>query len=468
MSSSRPIAVVLTSHPLSLAGTVLVTTAGLLWLFALPAQARGHVDNPYTGIFLFVVLPLVFFGGLAMIPIGAALAKRRIAAGWPAGGGDRSAAVRKLALFLGLTTVANVIIGSQLSYRAVEHMETTQFCGQSCHVMTPQFRAHAAAPHSKVACVECHVSPGATGWLQSKINGTRQLYEVVTDSYHRPIPAGLSSGRLVASAETCEGCHARQPGRAIRVRVIPKHADDEASTASWTVLTMRVGGGPLGGIHGAHLGDGVVIRYASPDPARQSIPWVEVTRPGVDKATTYLASGTTESSAAALPRYTMQCVDCHNRPAHTFERPERAVDRALALRQLPTQPSMRQRAVELLRASYADEGAARTGIAAGLKETYAAAPPDDVTKAAEILGAIWARNVFPDLKVTWGTYPNNLGHEDDPGCFRCHDGEHATADGAATIDQDCSSCHEAIAVEEASPEILATLGLSDLTAPRAP
>jgi hypothetical protein len=94
----------------------------------------------------------------------------------------------------------------------------------------------------------------------------------------------------------------------------------------------------------------------------------------------------------------------------------------------------------------------------------ASAPPPDVAKAADALFAICARNVFPDLHVTWGTYPNNLGHEDDPECFRCHDGDHSTPDGSASIDQDCSSCHEAVAIEEASPEILTTLGLSDLTA----
>jgi hypothetical protein len=69
--------------------------------------------------------------------------------------------------------------------------------------------------------------------------------------------------------------------------------------------------------------------------------------------------------------------------------------------------------------------------------------------------------VFPELKVTWGTYPNDLGHTDSPGCFRCHDGSHATADGKKTIGQDCASCHEVLAMDEASPQILKTLGILD-------
>jgi hypothetical protein len=63
------------------------------------------------------------------------------------------------------------------------------------------------------------------------------------------------------------------------------------------------------------------------------------------------------------------------------------------------------------------------------------------------------------LKVSWGTYPNNLGHADFPGCFRCHDENHATAD-KKTITQDCSACHNPLAVEEAAPDVLKTLGIA--------
>jgi hypothetical protein len=76
-----------------------------------------------------------------------------------------------------------------------------------------------------------------------------------------------------------------------------------------------------------------------------------------------------------------------------------------------------------------------------------------------VLLAIYQRNVFPDLKVTWGTYLNNLGHTDAPGCFRCHDGGHSTVTGQ-TITQDCDTCHKVVAVEEASPQILKTIGIA--------
>jgi hypothetical protein len=63
--------------------------------------------------------------------------------------------------------------------------------------------------------------------------------------------------------------------------------------------------------------------------------------------------------------------------------------------------------------------------------------------------------------VTWGTYPNHLGHTDNPGCFRCHDGDHTTqSNEPKAINQDCSTCHEVIASEEASPEALSAIGLN--------
>ena len=69
-------------------------------------------------------------------------------------------------------------------------MESVQF-GQSCHVMKPEYVGHQASPHARVTCVECHVEPGVTGWIESKMNGTRQLFEVALDSYPRPIPGAL-------------------------------------------------------------------------------------------------------------------------------------------------------------------------------------------------------------------------------------------------------------------------------------
>ena len=77
----RPILMLLTSHWISMLGVALVTTAGFSWLFALPTQLRGHTSNPYIGIVVFIVIPMVFVGGLVLIAAGVFLAHKRIAAG---------------------------------------------------------------------------------------------------------------------------------------------------------------------------------------------------------------------------------------------------------------------------------------------------------------------------------------------------------------------------------------------------
>jgi len=459
----QPVIVLLTSHWLTMAGVALVTLAGFSWLFALPANIRGNVSNPYIGLLTFIAIPVVFFLGLILIPIGIALGRRRAAAAWNPPF-DRRAAWRRAGMFFAIMTMANLVIGSQLTYRAVEHMETNQFCGQSCHVMKPEFTGHLLPPHQQVACASCHIVSGATGWLNAKMAGTRQLMGVILNNYPRPIESGLESNRLVSSAETCEQCHAR--GRMVgpRLRIHTSFKDDEANTRTETVLMMMVGGGSTGGIHGAHMGPGVHIRYAASDKKRQTIPWVEYTTANATR--TYLADGTTPDAARALPAFEMQCVDCHNRSGHPLELPDHAVDQAMAAGRISAAlPFVKKTAVELLKADYSSQDDAAQKIPAGLASFYQqkygdiwAKRSNDVQLAGQALASIFQSNVFPDLKVAWGTYPNNLGHIDTPGCFRCHDGSHSTAD-KKTITQDCSTCHHMLAVDETDPAILKTLGL---------
>lgn len=443
-------------------GVALTTTAGFSWLFVLPQHLRGSVDNPYIGILIFIVIPAVLFLGLALIPIGILLARRRISAGLSQVR-NRGAAWRRLGIFFALMTFVNIVIGSQATYRAVQHMDTVQFCGQSCHVMKPEFTAWQHAPHSHVDCVECHLAPGASGWFAAKMSGTRQLMAVVLNNYPRPIASAIESNRMVRSVDTCEHCHNRDREIGSPMKVVTSFKDDENNTSSQTVLMMLVGG-KSSGIHGAHMGPGVAIRYAAADAKRQTVPWVEYRDAG-GKTQTFVAAGA--KGVDAMPKFEMQCIDCHNRPAHSFQLPARAVDEALASGRLPSLPFLKKNAVELLNASYADEDAAARDIPAKFEQFYKSKYPElcvkngkEVTAAGEALLAMYRQNVFPDLKVTWGTYPNNLGHTDAQGCFRCHDEGH-TATGGKTIPQDCTVCHQMVAVDEASPEVLKTLGITD-------
>jgi len=334
--------------------------------------------------------------------------------------------------------------------------------------MKPEFTAHGAEPpHQALACADCHIAPGATGWLKAKTAGTAQLFAVMFNTFPRPIESAMENDKLVSSAVTCEQCHQRDTPIAPRLVVIPSYKDDVTNTRTVTVLLMHIGGGALGGIHAAHLGPGVRIRYATSDKKRQTIPWVEYKNTKSGASRTYLATGSTADSVRSLATFEMQCVDCHNRAAHAFELPERAVNQAMAAGQIAAGlPFVEKEAVELLKTSYSSNAEAAEKIPEAFSSFYLQRYPDAAAKqgaaiqaAGQTLTTIYERNVFPDLKVTWGTYPNSLGHTDAPGCFRCHDEGHSTAD-KKTISQDCGLCHQAVAVDEAAPDILKTLELN--------
>jgi hypothetical protein len=232
------------------------------------------------------------------------------------------------------------------------------------------------------------------------------------------------------------------------------------------VLVLHLGGrdslSNLLGIHGVHLGH---IEYIDTDDTRTNIPWVERTNPDGTK-TTYAAS----SSKGVIPkgeRRVMDCVDCHNRAAHTMQTAEDAVNRAMADKAIsPDIPWVHKEGMELLKANYATTDEAREKIPAGLENFYRTQHPDvyaaksaEVKAAGESLVEIFTHNVFPEMKVTWGTHPNHIGHMSYPGCFRCHDGDHSTADGKQTISNDCSACHNLLVVDEKKPKVLSDLGI---------
>jgi nitrate/TMAO reductase-like tetraheme cytochrome c subunit len=363
----------------------------------------------------------------------------------------------------------NVIIFSVASYRGVEYMDSTKFCGQTCHtVMQPEFTAYSNSPHQRVACVECHIGPGASWFVRSKLSGVRQVFAVTFHTYDEPIPSPVH--QLRPAIETCEECHWPQKFTGDKFIVRIKYSDDEKNTPLTTILVMKIGGrtwqGSVG-IHGRHLDVKSRIQYVATDGHRQVIPSVKYLD-DTGKNTEFLSTDTkpTPEQLAAGEQRTMDCVDCHNRPTHVFMLPDRAVDQAMAAGQInPGLPFIKKKATEVLRVVYPDRQAATQRIAASLNDFYRTSYPDvSRDKRAQIDAAIaqvqqiYLRNIFPDMKISWGTYPNNLGHEDFPGCFRCHDGSHSTPDGR-TITNDCDACHTLLAVEESNPKVLADLGM---------
>ncbi len=460
--------VYLASNWISLIGVVLVTTAGILWIFLLPSSLRGHSIDPYIGILQFMLLPAVFFAGLALIPLGIWWFKKRHKDQLPAVFPPldfSNARFRRLLAFLAASTVANLVIGGHLTYKAVTYMESVSFCGQTCHVvMKPEFTAYQNSPHSRVECVSCHIGPGANWFVKSKISGSWQVISVTFNLYPRPIPTPIEN--LRPARETCEVCHWPQKFGGDRIRVFNNFSDDEKTKWTKSVLLMHIGGGNgYEGIHGAHMGPGVNIRYAHTDKQRQKIPWVEYT--GKDgKTFTFKAEGYNGDGPGQLDVRTMDCMDCHNRPSHTYQLPERALNAAMADRQVDLSlPYVRKVALDVLKQNYATTEESEREIPARFRAYYEKNYPqlmasnrDGVERTAKAVMAVYAKNVFPDMKVTWGAYPNNLGHTDFDGCFRCHD-ERASKPDGRTIPMDCETCHKALAQDEESPKILSELGL---------
>jgi len=458
----RPL-VYLSGNWVSRMGVVAVNTAVVFWLFLLPTTLSGAALHPYVGILTFMALPGLFFLGLALIPLGIALRRRReLRQGLPLTAlpplHSNTPELRRLLLFVGITTAVNLIVGAQLTYGAVHYMDSIAFCGRTCHeVMQPEYAAYQNSPHARVECVACHIGAGANWFVKSKLSGVAQVFAVAFNTYPRPIPTPIRD--LRPARETCETCHWPDKFGADRLRVIEKFAEDEANTRTQTVLLMLIGGGGVTrGIHGVHIAPGVTIEYAPGDASRQSIPWVRYRNTETGHTAEYLAADAKPEVVRQLPRRQMDCMDCHNRPTHAFEMPESAVDRALAAGRISAAlPFVKKVGVELLKKDYASHDQAAAAMRAALRDRYGGRA--EATRAAEALAEIYQRNVFPRMKVGWGTYVNNIGHTDFPGCFRCHDDRHS-GEGGRIISQDCNSCHRLLAMEETAPKVLSDLGVA--------
>ncbi len=463
----------LASNRLSQIG-IAVTTASAVTLITFFTTGFFGVElGPYVGIIAFLVLPAVFVLGLILIPLGMLRRRRReVQAGrLPVDYPPidlRSPATRETLLFVVVASGVNLVLLLAATYRGVHVMESVEFCGTTCHtVMQPEHTAYQATGHARVPCVSCHIGPGAPWFVRSKLSGTYQVLAVAFDLYPRPIPTPIEN--LRPSRDTCEQCHWPEKFVGDRLVVRPHFSDDETAAETKTVLLMHTGGidplsgRPLGN-HGVHVQPGVEIHYLASDERRQEVAYVRY-RGADGQVAEYFADG--KAPAVRVPEESlrlMDCIDCHNRPAHTFEQPEAALDAALSAGRLDRSlPYVRKTGLELIRAEYGSHEEAASAIRNGLRRFYETRYPTvlaerraSVDAAAEQLVAIYGRNVFPAMRVTWGTYPNNIGHEASPGCFRCHDGSHKTATGR-TINGDCEACHAMLAFEDADPEILKKL-----------
>ncbi|TEU13951.1 MAG: hypothetical protein E3J25_05325 [Anaerolineales bacterium] len=341
--------------------------------------------------------------------------------------------------------VATILIGA--AYEIDVYTESNAFC-TLCHAVYPEHAAYQGSPHARVDCAQCHIGPGLTPKIKAKLFGLRELYLTLTNTYGRPIPPPVET--LRPAAEICEACHWPEKFYEDRVREIVHIAPDEDNTETRTYLVMKTGGGEshLGRGRGIHWHIENPVWYAATDEGRQEIPWVGVELNG--KMVEYVAVDAPQSAIelAQLPRRKMDCMDCHNRATHVFPSPERRLDEAMALGRIPRDlPFFKQQASQVWVALPHDAEEAMTSDIEGIEIFYQNEYPDlyadrkaDIQAALAVVREISDLSSFPDMKVSWQTYPNNIGHSDAPGCFRCHDGKHFSREGES-IRLDCNICH---------------------------
>ena len=148
----------------------------------------------------------------------------------------------------------------------------------------------------------------------------------------------------------------------------------------------------------------------------------------------------------------MDCIDCHNRPAHIYNPPDVALDRSFQANRLDASlPYLKRHAVELLSRPYNTNDEALKTIASGLTDFYRNQQRDSVDAAIKEIQRIYQANFFPEMKTDWQAHPNNIGHLISSGCFRCHDGEHKS-DTGKVISNDCNVCHKVLFDSARPPE----------------
>ena len=449
-------------NPLSLFGgfvTIAATAFGLPMMF-LDIFTR-HSD-PYTAILIYLILPGVAVGGVVLVALGMwwEYARRRRHPGTtppPLPRLDlnepRHQAVVAASLF-GLMVLA--ILLAITGYRSYHVTESVKFCGVVCHqVMKPEYTAYQYSPHARVACVQCHVGPGAEWYVRSKLNGLHQVYSVVTKTYPKPIATPVHN--LRPAQETCEQCHWPAKFFGAQQKTFRHYLSDETNSPWDISMLIRVGGGDpahggASGIHW-HMNIAKTIEYIAADARREVIPWVRVTDQN-GRVTVYQSTEQplTEAQIAGSEIRRMDCVDCHNRPSHIYWPPDRSVEQAMERGLIDARlPYVKREAVRLLAADYATETEALKAIRQGLAAYYETSYPELIAERREIIQAaaeetarIYARTIFPEMKADWRAHPNHLGHLNSPGCFRCHDGLHQSAEGKI-ITKDCNACHTILA-----------------------
>lgn len=440
----------------SLIGALIVGISLTVNIFLLIVDFLAPRQNPYVGIVTYMILPGITLVGLAVVFVGAGVRYHKLRHGrevveLP----QLDLNIPRHRVILGTTFV--LIIGflgfsAVGGYQAYHFSDSVMFCGQACHmVMHPEFTAYENSPHARVPCVDCHIGPGAEWFVRSKLSGAYQVYATLFNKYPRPIPTPISN--LRPAQETCERCHwpAKFWGEQLAIRI--HYGSNKSNTRREVPLLVKTGGGSMKGLSQGihwHMNIANKIWYVATDKRRQVIPWVRSEEPN-GKITEFVSTVNpiTQEQRKNGEMRRMDCMDCHNRPSHRYLPPGRALDSSFQAGRIPTDlPYIKKVAVEAMVQPFATTAEANQKIEQYIREFYAKEYPsvveqhgDRLRPAIEEVKRVYGQNFFPEMRVDWRDYPDDIGHREFPGCFRCHDGKHLSSDGRL-ISKDCDTCHD--------------------------
>jgi len=442
---------------LSFAGTAIGLASLMSIVFLFMIELSSSHEQPYLGIFTYILFPGIMIFGLLLVGIGMLFERRRRRKSAPTDIAAfpildlNNASQRRTFLILMCASFLFLFVSAFGSYRVYEYSESVTFCGQVCHVMNPEFTAYKVSPHSEIRCVECHVGGGAEWYVRAKFNGVRQLYGVTFDDYNKPIQTPVHNMR--PANDTCAKCHSPEKFHGDVLKVFNHFGYDENNSLNQTRMLIKVGGGSSntgqsGGIHW-HMNLSNEITFIAADEKRQNIPWVRM-KDASGKITEYSTKDAqlSEQQIAQTSKRRMDCIDCHNRPAHIYQPPDKAVDESFTANRLDVSlPYLKLKAIEVLSKPYTTTDEGLNSISANLDEYYRtnhagiySAKKDSINNAIAEIRRIYQTNFFPEMKTDWQTHADNIGHYKVQGCFRCHDGQHFSKEGQV-IRNDCNICH---------------------------
>lgn len=447
---------------LSMVGTFFAMFFFILIILLFLLAQIFDLGASYVGLILYIVLPGFMVLGLILIPIGM-ISKLRRDKKKNLTPGKRLPFVdlnirhhRNAFLIVTVSTIVLLLVTSIGSYEAFHYTESVEFCGTLCHtVMEPEYVAYQNSSHAQVKCVECHVGEGTDWYVRSKLSGLYQVYSVLAKKYPKPIATPLHN--LRPARETCEKCHWPEKFYARKMRIQKNFLTDSLNSEWDIILQMKTGPtySALGleeGIHW-HIDPSTKIEYIYDDEDKENIIWVKYTNTKTGKYNIYknMEEPVSDSTVNSHKKNTMDCIDCHNRPAHAYLSPPDYMDNLLTAGKVSKNiPFIKKYAMEVLYGAYPTKDTALMEIGKGILQhylddypTYYATNKKLVDDALINIQDAYSKNAFPAMAVAYDAYPNHIGHLETNGCFRCHNNQFKSKSGRV-ISKDCNLCHTII------------------------